>query len=175
MTEGSDHLDAESWDAVLSKLPGYLNSLLESAVYGRGKGRTPAPRKRGVYLFSENGKHLYAGRCGLTERAKKVGKGHSNFRTRLAGHSCPGSRHNSATFAWRLTSEALGTQVAGMPTTRAQLENHPPFHQRFLEQKARVTAMQFRVVEIDDDFESYVFEAYAARWLKTPFNSWATS
>ena len=35
--------------------------------------------------------------------------------------------------------------------------------------------MDFSVVTIADDFESYVFEPYAALMLQTPFNSWATS
>ena len=66
---------------------------------------------------------------GPTERAAKKGGGHSNFRTRLAGHTRPLSGHNQATFAWR-----------------------------FLCQKERVTAMEFRVVAIPDSFESYMFE-----------------
>jgi hypothetical protein len=175
MTEGADHLTADSWGAVLAKLPGYLDCLLDSEIYGRGKDRVAAPKQHGVYLFTEGNSHLYVGRCGLTERAKRVGKGHSNFRTRLAGHSCPGSAHNSATFAWRLTFEVLGAQVDNMPRTRAKLQQHPPFRDEFLRQKERVTAMDFRVVQIEDDFESYVFEAYAARELKTPCNAWATS
>lgn len=175
MTEGADHLDADSWDVVLVRLPGYLDCLLHSEIFGRGKDRVAPPKQHGVYLFSESSNHLYVGRCGLTERAKRVGKGHSNFRTRLAGHSCPGSAHNSATFAWRLTFDVLGAQVNGMPQTRAELQRHPRFREEFLRQKERVTAMDFRVVRIEDDFESHVFEAYAARELRTPYNAWATS
>jgi hypothetical protein len=173
--DGADHLEADSWEDVLAKLPGYLEQLRASDIYGRGNGRPTAPKQHGVYLFSEGGNDLYVGRCGLTERAKKAEKGHSNFRTRLAGHSCPGSKHNSATFAWRLTFEKLGDAVDAMPETRAALQDHSPFRVEFARQKARVTAMEFRVVEIKDDFESYVFEPYAARQLRTPFNSWATS
>jgi hypothetical protein len=62
-----------------------------------------------------------------------------------------------------------------MPRTRAELQSHPPFRGEFLCQKERVTAMEFRVVEITDDFESCLFEAYAARQLGTPHNFWATS
>ena len=175
MEVSADHLAADPWNDVLAKLPDYLDSLLGSAIYGRGKGRTAAPKQHGVYLFTEGASHLYVGRCGLTERARKVGKGHSNFRTRLAGHSRPGSAHNSATFAWRLTFEILGAQIDGMPQTRAELQLHPPFREEFLRQKERVTAMDFRVLQIEDDFESYVFEAYAAHRLETPHNSWATS
>jgi len=140
-----------------------------------GLTRTPPPRTHGLYLFTEDGDHLHVGRCGLTERAKSVGKGHSNFRTRLAGHSRPSSGHNQATFAWRLAFERLGAAVEAMPRTRVELQIHPPFRVDFLCQKERVTAMECCVVEITDDFETYLFEAYAARQLGTPHNVWATS
>lgn len=62
-----------------------------------------------------------------------------------------------------------------MPTTPLDLGRDSRFLQEFIRQKERVTAMEFRVVAIADDFESYVFEPYAAMMLKTPYNSWATS
>lgn len=175
MSGPADHPGGASWEEVVAKLPDCLERLIASEVYGRGNGRPAAPREHGVYLFSEGPDHLYVGRCGLTERARKVGKGHSNFRSRLAGHSRPSAGHNSATLAWRLTLTALGAEVDAMPKTRADLELHPPFRAEFSHQKERVTAMEFRVVAIKDDFESYVFEAYAAHRLGTSQNSWATS
>ena len=111
----------------------------------------------------------------MTERARKAGKGHSNFRTRLAGHTRPSSAHNQATFAWRLAIEALGGTIDDLPMARAARQKAPRFKKEFLRQKERVTAMDFRVVKIDDDFESYVFEPYAAHVLETPYNVWATS
>jgi hypothetical protein len=163
------------WAKVEAKLPGYLEALLASEVFGRGPGRKPPPREHGVYLFTEAGRHLYVGRCGLTERAAKRGKGHSNFRTRLAGHTRPSSAHNQATFAWRLAVEAVEGQFEGLPTTRAELQLDSRFRREFVRQKERVAAMDFRVVTITDNFESYVFEPYAALMLDTPYNSWATS
>jgi hypothetical protein len=163
-----------SWDDTIAKLPGYLEDLLASQVYGRGPGRTPAPTTHGVYLFSEKGKDLYVGRCGVTEQARLAGYGYSNFRTRLAGHTRPSSGHNKATFAWRLTLEALGKKVDGMPKGRAQRELHKGFKREFEMQKERVRQMDFRVVEILSDLECYVFEPYAAEMLATPHNSWAT-
>lgn len=172
MTDGTRE---QAWAEVEAKLPGHLKTLLSSRVFGRGPGREPAPREHGVYLFTEAGRHLYVGRCGLTERAAKKGSGHSNFRTRLAGHTCPSSGHNQATFAWRLAVEAVDGRFEGLPTTRAELQRDNRFRQEFLRQKERVTAMDFQVVTIPKDFESYVFEPYAALMLDTPYNSWATS
>ena len=165
--------EVKAWDEVVARLPGYLDQLLAPPVYGRGPGREPPPKTHGVYLFTENGKHLYVGRCGLTERAKAAGKGSSNFRSRLAGHTRPSSGHNSATFAWRLTIKALGPGLDEMPATRAKRELDELFKQEYLKQKERVTAMDFRVVKIVNDFDSYVFEPYAALMLATPYNSWA--
>jgi hypothetical protein len=156
------------WAEVTDKLPRHLETLLASDVFGRGAGREPPPRKHGVYLFTETGRHLYVGRCGLTERAARKGSGHSNFRTRLAGHSRPSSGHNQATFAWRLAIEAVEGRWEDLPTTRLALGRDSRFLQEFIRQKERVTAMEFRVVAIADDFESYIFEPYAAMVLDTP-------
>jgi hypothetical protein len=166
---------ARDWEKVTDKLPSYLEALLACDVFGRGAGRVPPPREHGVYLFTEAGHHLYVGRCGLTERAARKGGGHSNFRTRLAGHTRPSSAHNQATFAWRLAVEAVEGRWEDLPTTRLALGRDSRFLQEFIHQKERVTAMEFRVVAIADDFESYVFEPYAAMMLDTPYNSWATS
>jgi hypothetical protein len=163
----------------LSRLPAYLEELLASPVYGRGAGRMPPPRQHGVYLFSEDGDPLYVGRCGVTERAVKKGRGHSNFRTRLAGHTRPSSAHNQATFAWRLALESaegrLGGRLGGLPGSRAELGRDSRFAAVFAGEKRRVSAMDFRVIAISEDFDSYVFESYAALMLDTPYNSWATS
>lgn len=164
-----------NWGKVLDKLPHHLETLLASEVFGRGPGRKPPPREHGVYLFTEAGRDLYVGRCGLTERAAKKGVGYSNFRTRLAGHTRPSSAHNQATFAWRLAVEAVAGRWEDLPTTRLALGQDSRFRQEFIRQKERVTAMEFRVVAIADDFESYVFEPFAAMMLGTPYNSWATS
>jgi hypothetical protein len=165
----------DKWAEVVAKLPHHLEALMASDVFGRGADREPPPREHGVYLFTEAGQHLYVGRCGLTERAARKGVGHSNFRTRLAGHTRPSSAHNQATFAWRLAVEAVEGRWEDLPTTRVELGRDSRFLQELIRQKERVTEMEFRVVTIADDFESYVFEPYAAMMLDTPYNSWATS
>ena len=164
-----------SWEEVAARLPHYLESLLSSEVYGGGPGRTSPPLEHGVYLFTESDRHMYVGRCGLTERAARTGKGHSNFRTRLAGHTRPSSAHNQAALAWRLTVEAVQGRFDDLPPARAELGLDTRFRKEFSVQKQRVAAMDFRIVAIADSFESYVFEPYAGLALQTPYNSWATS
>lgn len=170
---------ASAFRAIAEGLEDRLADLLSSEVYGRGPGRTPPPRTHGVYLFSRGAdggsEHLYVGRVGLTERARAVGGGHSNFRTRLAGHTRPSSGHNQATFAFRLAIEEVGTAITNLPPTRAQRAIHPEFEAVFAQKKDLVTSLELRVVQIEDDFESYIFEPYAAFRLGTPYNSWATS
>ncbi len=71
--------------------------------------------------------------------------------------------------------EAVEGKFEGLPTTRAELQLDSRFRREFVRQKERVAAMDFRVAKIVDNFESYVFEPYAALMLDTPYNSWATS
>lgn len=172
------HTRAE-FAAVIRKMEANLERLRRCDPCGRdGERPRPAPTY-GVYLFSETTgtglKDLYVGRVGLTERARRKGTGHSNFRTRLDGHTRDSSAHNQATFAFRLAVEAVGDTIKDLPTERAARAKHPKFAEIFLAQKRRVNAMQYRWVEILDDFEAYIFEPYAAYRLGTPYNSWATS
>lgn len=169
----------EDFERVVAGLQARLRTLLYCPPYGRGPGRAPPQRSHGVYLFTEvsgsTPAHLYVGRVGITERARAAGSGHSNFRTRLAAHTRPSSSHNQATFAFRLAVEALGKRIEDLPTTRQARAAHAEFADVYAQQKQRLTAMEFRVVEIGDDFESYTFEPYAAYRLGTQYNSWATS
>lgn len=161
-------------------LPSLLCRLLSSPVYRLGDDRPdPASDQHGVYLFTEEGRNMYVGRTGLTERARLAGKsGSSSFLTRLTGHveRDPGS----ASFAWRLTMErALAEVETGerepLPKTRKLRVKDPGLLKLFEEEQRRVAAMDFQTVEINDERVSYVFELYAAWTLETPYNSFATS
>jgi hypothetical protein len=92
---------------------------------------------KGVYLFSEQGRHLYAGR--------------SNRLRRRAGEHCrPSSQHNQAVFAFRLAREATGRLTpAYVPGegSRANLPREEEFNTAFTLAKARVRGMEFRYVE----------------------------
>jgi hypothetical protein len=159
------------------RLHGLLEALEDSTVYGRGiAGRPPAPTTHGVYLFTEEDKPMYVGRTGRTERSVKGGKqSASGFRQRLAGHSRPKSSINSASFALRLAMEVAAEREIEVAAKRADRLKNEVFAELFTDAKDRVTKMEFRTVEIEEDRESAVFEIYAAFVLATPYNSFATS
>lgn len=168
---------AAAWDEMGGRLPGLLEQLEGSEVYGRPEtGRPKAPRTHGVYLFTEGGVHMYVGRTGLTERSVKGGKqSASGFRARLAGHSRPASDVNSASFALRMAMKAAAGRGIDVPAKRADRLKNDEFAGLFTNAKKQITAMDFRTVEIEDDRESAVFEIYAAFVLNTQYNSFATS
>jgi len=97
----ADQTRNREWAKVEAKLPGYLEALLDSEVFGRGPGREPPPREHGVYLFTEAGRHLYVGRCGLTERAAKKGQGTFDSSTVASGGSSCARRSGSPLWSSR--------------------------------------------------------------------------
>jgi hypothetical protein len=112
-----------------------------------------------VYLFSENGNHLYVGR---TNRLRK----------RLRNHCRPSATRFQATFAFRLAREATGNLRATYKTagSRAALVLDPAFAQAFLDAKARVRAMNVRFVDEPHALRQCLLEIYAAVVLKTRYN-----
>lgn len=168
---------AAAWLAITEGMAATLDALLASQVYGRDvQGRPAAPKAHGVYLFSDNREHLYVGRTGKTERSVKAGKASSSgFRARLAGHSRPKAGINSASVALRLAMETAAEEGLEVPAKRSERLSNERFAELFTEAKARITQMEFRVVNIEEDRESAVFEVYAAFVLATPYNSFATS
>ena len=120
----------------------------------------PREKVRGVYLFSENGRHLYVGRT-------------NDVRGRYGRHCLPGAHHGMAAFAFRLAREATGqlkaTYRAGEGSRKA-LAVEPTFKAAFDAAKARVRAMEFRYVEEADPIRQAVLEIYCAVALETPYN-----
>ncbi len=155
------------WDEqITAQLPELLTKLLESPIYGAALGRPKPPEAYGVYLFSERGRPRYVGRVGLTERSRRAGKGFSNFRTRLNGHTSRRARHNEATYAYKRTCEVFRRGGILLARTRAANCENPAFVEEFRRQIERVREMDFQVVEInDDDRLAAVFEVYAATVL----------
>ena len=113
----------------------------------------------GIYLFTEAGKHLYVGRT-------------NNIRRRLQQHCRPGSTHNSAPFAFRLAREARNVLKATYKTegSRAHLVQDVAFAAAFTDSKARLCAMQIRVVEESNPLRQALLEMYVAVSLDAPYN-----
>jgi hypothetical protein len=116
----------------------------------------------GVYLFSEDGRHLYVGRS-------------DRLRKRLQQHSRPSSPHGTAPFAFRLARAKTGQTEAAYSAkgSRAYLERDPTFARAFLECKQRVRKMNIQFVEERDPLRQTLLEIYVAVALETPYNDFA--
>jgi predicted GIY-YIG superfamily endonuclease len=118
---------------------------------------------RGIYLFSERGKHLYVGRSNLLRR-------------RLQNHCRPSGTHFTATFAFRIARRQTGRKRATYTTagSRQALMNDKVFGRAFKAAKRRVAVMNIRYVEETDPTRQALLEIYAATALATPFNDFDT-
>jgi hypothetical protein len=118
----------------------------------------------GIYLFSEDGRHLYVGRS-------------AGIKARLQGHCRVGSQENKAAFAFRLAREKMNVQEASYQheNSRKHLMTQEPFRAAFEVQKERLRRMDIRVVEESDHNRQALLEMYAAISLETPYNTFKTS
>lgn len=123
--------------------------------------RQPVPRQ-GVYLLTEHGRHLYAGRS-------------DNIRQRLRNHCAVSATHKTAAFAFRLTREACGVLKASYRPegSRADLMTQEHFRTAFEAQKARLREMDIRVVEETNPNRQALLEMYVSIALATPYNDFA--
>jgi hypothetical protein len=114
---------------------------------------------KGIYLFSENGRHLYVGRS-------------NNIRQRLRLHCLPSSNDNQAAFAFRLAREHCGVLKASYKPegSRKHLMTQEVFCSAFEAQKARLRAMDIRTVGEDEPNRQALLEMYASISLGTPYN-----
>lgn len=117
----------------------------------------------GIYLLSEDRRHLYVGR---SNRVKK----------RLSNHCRPSATHNMAVLAFRLAREATGHDKATYRPagSRADLMNDPAFARAFEAAKTRIRGMDVRVVAEADPVRQAVLEVYVAVALATPYNDFGT-
>ncbi|MGD1149342.1 MAG: GIY-YIG nuclease family protein [Thermoanaerobaculaceae bacterium] len=118
---------------------------------------------RGIYLFSEKGKHLYVGRS-------------NHLRQRLQGHCRLSGSHFKATFAFLIarhrTRQTRATyQSAG---SRMALTKDKTFARQFAAAKRRVARMEIRFVEETDATRQALLEIYAAVALGTRYNDFDT-
>lgn len=142
----------------INQLPKFLDVLLKADPSQTTELPKNLPSK-GIYLFSENGIHLYVGRS-------------NNIKRRIQYHCRLSSDHNKATFAFRIARSKTNLEKATYKTegSRKQLEYDPVFGPAFLSAKERIRKMELRFVEIDNPILQALFEIYVAVTLKTKYN-----
>ncbi len=151
------------------RFSGYVNSLHRS--FRRLMAMKPLKVEQlpsvmptsGVYLFSERGRHLYAGRS-------------NRLKVRIQLHSRPAGRANSASFAFRLARGATGFTGATyvQEGSRAALMRKPSFRKAFQRAKERIRRMDVRYVEEEHALRQALLEIYASVVLRTPHNDFDT-
>ena len=115
----------------------------------------------GVYLFSEGGRNLYAGR---TKRCISV-RIRNHFNT---AKDCP--------FAWRLVREATGIKVSYRKgSSRRALLNDPRIADEYQRSKDRIRKMNVRYVDESDPVKQALLEIYVSLAASTPYNDFNTS
>lgn len=127
-------------------------------------GAAPKGKVNGIYLFSEDDRHLYVGRA-------------KNITNRYDWHCIPGSDHNRASFAFKLAREATGNLKASYQRgekSRDGLMLNPEFLAAFTGAKARIRRMQFRYVSEPNPTRQALLEAYVCIVLQTPYNDFDT-
>ncbi len=119
--------------------------------------------KSGVYLFTENGKHLYVGR---SNRLPK----------RVRNHGSEGSKENVAAFAFKIARRTTGNIKATykLEGSRKELMKQPKFIKAFHDAKGRVSKMEVRFIEESNQLKQAVLEMYVCVALETPFNDFDT-
>jgi hypothetical protein len=118
----------------------------------------------GVYLFTEEGIHLYAGRS------------RRPLKKRIQEHSRPSKA--DAPFAWRLAREATGKTTPAYTESdeaRKALAKDPEFAAELLKQKERIGRMDIRCVREDDPIVQTLLEIYTATVLETRYNDFKTT
>lgn len=114
----------------------------------------------GIYLFSEDDRHLYVGRT-------------NNVKRRLSDHCGAGSGHNAAPFAFILARKATGHTTPSYEKnglTRKALMLDLMFCGAFEAAKERIALMQIRYVPVSDPVCQTLLEVYVATALQTEHN-----
>jgi len=151
-------MDSE-FQAHVNALRPKLDALL--AMPGITPTQLPAAMpKRGVYLLSQDGEHLYVGRS-------------NDIRARIGRHCKPGATHRMAAFAFRLARQETGNTRATYKKgegSRAALVLDPAFLLAFNNAKARICGMELRFVEETDPVRQALLEIYVALAVKAKHN-----
>lgn len=149
----------ERWDQLHAALRMHLDELLSCTPVADTK---LLPRQPGIYLFTEQGNHLYVG------RSRKL-------RGRIRGHSKPTSRTNQAHFAVHLARETYEAEHGAPP--QKPFRDHADFQEHFTAAKQRIAAMDVRFVltpKSHMDALQAVLEIYVALELRARYNDFGT-
>ena len=141
------------FSTILDQMEPLLDRLLDCEPHRRGE-RPAAPKRPGVYLFTEDRKPIYVGQT-------------RNFRRRWGEHTRPSSADNSAPFAFNIARAEAARRKLDVTGSRKTVSALANFGALFLAAKERVRAMEFRFVEIEDPPLRTVFEVYASLALGT--------
>lgn len=114
-TVGTPIDSQDAWTSLVDWLPDMLSDLVASDVYGINN--RPPKDQRGVYLFTERGKHMYVGRTSITARSRESGRPPiTSFRHRFDQHTQPGRPPGAASFANRLIHIAAKKRKIEIPS-----------------------------------------------------------
>ena len=134
------------FESLVATLPPLFAKLHNSKSFTK-KGTTDQKGKKGVYAFYDGDSALHVGRT-------------RNLMRRLRGHTL--KRHNTATFAFKLTRQILDRQATYRPLgSRLNLMSDPDFKSEFERQLERVKHMGVRFVEVEPPLQQYLLELYA--------------
>lgn len=113
----------------------------------------------GVYLFTEERRHLYVGRT-------------NDLRGRYGRHCRRGASARHAGFAFILACKTIGKIEAynSRKLSRSSLMRSQKFAEAFKAAKARIRAMEYRYVEESDKYRQALLEIYGAIVLGTPYS-----
>jgi len=125
--------------------------VIRAAPYTKGAS---LPEK-GIYLFSENGKHLYVGRS-------------NNIKTRRGDHYS--SNPSRAAFARLIACKELNLPPPTYLKGSGARLTTSKFKIAFGEARKRIKEMEFRAVEESDPTRQALLELYCAITLETPYN-----
>lgn len=144
---------------ITDKLHASFERLIAEVPISGGPFKADIP-KRGVYLFSEGGTHLYVGRS-------------NDIRGRYGRHCNPGATHRMAAFAFKLAREQTGRMKATYKPgerSRDALMDDPEFRSAFDTAKQQIRSMDFRCVEEVEPLRQCLLEVYCAVALETKYN-----
>jgi hypothetical protein len=154
-------MDPRFAEIVKSLHPSFERLMAMEPLRGTAPSRSTTP-KSGIYLFSENDRHLYVGRS-------------NRIAYRYALHCGVAAQQNQASFAWKLMAEVVGHKVTyRRGEGRAELIKRIDYAEAFAAAKTRIRKMDYRFVEETDQMRQALLEAYVCIALNTPYNDFNT-